>query len=168
MPENQSKAGRNGRWWKDYAIRGMTMEAIAERDGVAKSTVSEAIKLARDSIPDQERAEIRAEIRELYRHVRAEALEIAEMLPAPVVKGQNGDPLYDPEKTGPDGKPLLVRDYSGRLNAYKTAMDAADRERKMFGVDEAARVIVDTGEDESARRLAAESKAYLEQGEKES
>jgi hypothetical protein len=139
----------------------MTMEAIAERDNVGKSTVSEAIKLVRDSIPDQERAEIRAEIREFYRAVRGEALAIAEMLPAPVVKGQHGDILRDPETDE------VVRDYSGRLNAYKTAMDAADRERRMFGVDEASRVIVDAGEDAAAARLAAESAAYVDQGEKD-
>lgn len=159
MAENVSKAGRNGRWWKDYAVRGMTLEAIAERDDVAKSTVSEAIKKVRDGIPDQERTEIRSEIREFYRHIRAEALEIAEMLPAPVVKGQQGEVLYDPETN------QIVRDYSGRLNAYKTAMDAADRERKMFGVDEATKLSIDTGEDEASRKVAQEAGAYLNQGD---
>jgi len=159
MAENVSKAGRNGRWWRDYAVRGMTLEAIAERDGVAKSTVSEAIKHVRDSIPDQERTEIRAEIREFYRHIRAEALEIAEMLPAPVVAGKDGEPVVDPE-TG-----AWVRDYSGRLNAYKTAMDAADRERKMFGVDEATKLNINTGEDEASRKVAQEAGAYLNQGD---
>lgn len=159
MTENVGKTGRNGQWWRDYVIKGMTMEAIAERDGVDKATVSRAIKTVRDSIPEQERAEVRAELRDFYRELRMRALEIAELLPAPVTAGKDGDPVYDPE-TG-----QVVRDYSGRLTAYKTAAEMADRERKMMGADEAQRVQVETGEDEAARRLAAESAAYLDQGE---
>lgn len=158
MAESDRNAGRNGRWWKDYCS-GMTLAAIAERDHVTEATVSRAIKQVRDSIPQQTREEIRAELRDFYAMIRKQAMEIAEMSPPPVVAGKDGGPVIDPE-TG-----AFVRDYSGRLAAWKTAADMADRERRMFGVDEAQRVQVETGEDEAARRLAAESRAYLEQGE---
>ena len=156
MAETNRNAGRNGRWWRDY-VSGMTMEAIAQRDGVTKQAVSAAIKQVRDSIPQQDRAEIRAELRDFYAQIRRSAMEIAELLPPPVVAGKDGDPVIDPE-TG-----AFVRDYSGRLMAWKTAADMADRERRMFGVDEASRLVVESGEDEAARRLAAESLAYVEQ-----
>ena len=156
MAEQESKAGRNGRWWRDYC-GGMTMEAIAARDGVDKATVSRAVAQVRDSIPEVKREEIRQEIHDLYRRIMDESLRIAEMLPPPVVAGKDGDPVVDPV-TGE-----FVRDYSGRLTAYKTAADMADRARKMFGVDEAQKVQIESGEEETARRLAAESRAYLEQ-----
>lgn len=158
MAESNRNAIRNSRWWQDY-VSGMTVEAIAKRDGKDKATVSRAIKQVRDSIPERKREEIRAELSDFYAMLRERSMEIAEMLPAPVVAGKDGLPVVDPE-TG-----QVVRDYSGRLAAYKTAADMADRERRMFGVDEAQKVAISTGEDEQARRLAAESRAYLEQEE---
>lgn len=138
----------------------MTLRAIATRDRVGLSTVSEAIKRVRDSIPEVKREEIRQEIHDLYREIMLEALNIADMSPPPVVAGKDGEPVRDP-----DDPTVTFRDYSGRLAALKTAADMADRARRMFGVDEAQRVQVETGEDEAARRLAAESRAYLEQEE---
>lgn len=161
MAETSRNAGRNGKWWRDYC-GGMSMEAIAARDSTTHATVSRAIKQVRDSIPEQERTEIRAEIHDLYRRIMEESLRIADMVPPPVVAGKDGDPVRDP-----DDPSVTFRDYSGRLAALKTAADMADRARKMFGVDEAQRVVVESGEDEEARRLAAESRAYLEQTEEQ-
>lgn len=161
MAESNRNAGRNGRWWRDYCS-GMTMEAIAERDRVDKATVSRAIAQVRDSIPEQERTEIRKEIHDLYRRIMLEALEIADLTPPPVVAGKDGLPVRDPEDPS-----KTFRDYSGRIRALETAANMADRARKMFGVDEAQRIAVSTGEEETARRLAAESKAYLDQEEQE-
>lgn len=159
MAQQDRNAERDHGWWRDYC-HGMTLRAIATRDRVGLSTVSEAIKRVRDSIPEVKREEIRQEIHDLYREIMLEALNIADMLPPPVVAGKDGEPVRDP-----DDPTVTFRDYSGRLAALKTAADMADRARRMFGVDEAQRVQVETGEDEAARRLAAESRAYLEQGE---
>lgn len=160
MAESSRNAVRNSGWWQEY-ISGTTMEAIAARDGVDKATVSRAIRQVRDSIPERKREEIRAELSDFYAMLRERSMEIAELLPAPITAGKDGEPVVDPE-TG-----QWVRDYSGRLNAYKTAADMADRERRMFGVDEASRLVLESGEDEAARKLAAESKAYLDQEETE-
>lgn len=160
MAESDRNKGRNGRWWRDH-VSGMTLEAIAERDNTTAATVSRAIKQVRDSIPEVERTELRKKLADLYERLTLEALEIAQKVPAPVTAGKDGDVVRDPE-TG-----QVVRDYSGRLRAMETAAAMADRARKMFGVDEAQRVQVSTGEDEEARRLAAESRAYLEQEETE-
>jgi DNA-binding transcriptional regulator LsrR (DeoR family) len=159
MAQQERNAERDHRWWREYCA-GTTLREIAKREQVGVSTVSEAIKKVRDSIPEAKREEIRQEVHELYRRILAESMEIADMLPPPVVAGKDGNPVVDPEH--PD---KVYRDYSGRLRALETAAQMADRMRKMFGVDEAQRVIVDAGEDEAARRAAAEAKAYLEQRE---
>jgi len=159
MAHHERNADRDYRWWQEYC-GGTTLRTIAAREGVGVSTVSEAIKRVRDDLPQVTKDEVRQEVRELYQHIMAEALEIARMVPPPVVAGKDGDPVLDPENPS-----VVHRDYSGRLAALKTAADMADRARKMFGVDEATKIDINTGEDDETRRLAAESAAYLEQGE---
>lgn len=159
MAEQGRNAERNGRWWRDYC-GGMTMEAIAARDRVTKQAVSAAIKQVRDDIPEAKREEIRQEVHDLYRRIMAEALKIADMLPPPVVAGKDGNAVVDPANPG-----MVFRDYTGRMRALETAAAMADRARKMFGVDEATKVQIESGEDETTRRLAAESAAYLDQEE---
>lgn len=153
-----SNDGRNGRWWHDYAVRGMTYAAIAARDGVHTSTVKRACDSVRDDIPQVIREEVRTEVLEFVRHCRAEALSIAELVPPPMVTAKDGTPVIDPD-TGE-----VVRDYSGRLAALEAAARMVDRERKILGLDEASKVDVTVaGEEAAAAKLAAESAAYLDQ-----
>jgi len=159
MTETDPKIIRNTEWWEEHC-RGVTLRTIAAREGVSVATVHSAIKQVRNSIPEVQREEIRKDIHDLYQHIMREALEIAHMLPPPVVAGKDGKAIEDPEN--PD---LVHRDYSGRLRALETAAAMADRARKMFGVDEATKIDLNTGEDEATRNLAKDSGAYLDQGE---
>lgn len=155
MAESDRLRGRNGEWWRLYC-QGWTLEALAERDGKSVSTVSEALQQVRDSIPEDTREAVVAEVRDFYRELRKRAMEIAELLPAPMVAGKDGTPVVDPT-TG-----AFVRDYSGRLTAMKTAADMADRERKMLGLDAAVKVEQVITDQSAADKAAAEAGKRLE------
>lgn len=157
MGETIRNLRRNTGWWERHC-HGESIAKIAASEGVSVGAVHAGIKAVRDSIPEVEREAIRKDIHALYLELMGRALEIADAAVPPVVAGKDGLPVRDPND--PD---VLFRDYGGRLTALETAAKMADRARKMFGVDEATKVQIETGEDEEARRLAAESAAYVNQ-----
>lgn len=133
MPTPVRLEGRNGEVWRKHVIYGWTQERCAEHFGIGQQRVSEIIAMVRASIPEDSKADlVRASI-ELIHEVKARALEIADMLPAPVVTVK-GEPVLDPE-TG-----TWVRDYGGKLRALETALKADDVLAKRLGLDAASKV----------------------------
>ncbi len=155
MAESARNAGRNGRWWREYCA-GRTMESLAEEAGVSVPAVSTAIKAVRDSIPQTTREEEIQRSLEMLHKLRAGAVEIYEMAPAPVFVGKDGVPALDPE-TG-----TYVRDHTGRLRALETAVKVDESVRKLLGLDAARAVDVNlSSEVERARQIAEEAAARL-------
>lgn len=153
-------AGRNGAIWRDYCA-GRTQEALAREYGITQGRVSQIIKTVRDSLPDETREEEIQRSLEMLHDLRAGALEIWRMAPAPVFVGKEGDPAQDPD-TGE-----WVRDHSGRLRALETAVKVDERISRLLGLDAAAKVDVslEAGERMAAERLAAEAVARLNGGQ---
>lgn len=156
MAESARLAGRNGSIWRDYC-RGTTQEALAEKHGISQARVAEIIQSVRDSVPQENRLEVIREQIDWLRETRRSIMELWDRNGAPVTAGKDGDLVYDPE----DGS--VVRDHTGRLNAAKVALQFAEREAKLLGLDAAQKVEL-SGEDEASRKLAAESAAYVNQG----
>lgn len=155
MGESERLEVRNERWYRDYAINGMTMRAIAAREGVAPDTVHNAIEHVRKSIPPKTREAHVADVLEFYAKVRAEAWEIAHKMPAPMVTIK-GEPVLDPTTNE------FVRDYSGRLRAMETAMKTVEAERRILGTDAAVKVDTTVTDTAAAERVAAEARKRLE------
>lgn len=157
MAETERLQDRNERWYRLHAIEGKTLRAIARDEGVAASTVHDAIKAVRDSIPDESREAAIRDALEFYAQVRREAWEIAHMLPPPVTVGKDGTILRDPD-TG-----VIVRDYAGRLRAMETAMRTVESARKMIGLDAAIKIDQQVTDAAAAERAAQEAEKRLEQ-----
>lgn len=133
------------------------MEALAEKHGISKPRVFEIIQQVRNDVPQENRLEVIREQIDWLRETRRSIMELWDRDGAPVTAGKDGDLVVDPE-TG-----AVVRDHTGRLNAAKVALQFAEREAKLLGLDAAQKVEL-AGEDEASRKLAAESAAYVNQG----
>lgn len=166
--ELERLADRNWRWWELYC-GGLTQTEIARREGVHQSTVSDAIQKVRASLPELEvRQEVQRSLAMLQR-LRAGAMDLVEAAAAPVTVGKDGDLLYDPELKGPDGKPILVRDHTGRLRAMETALRMEARIGQILGYDAAQKLDmhVDAGERAASDRLAREAAQRVAGGQDE-
>lgn len=172
MVDNASSAarrleGRDGQIAYDYYVRGMSQMAIGEKYGIVHQRVSQVLAEIRADIDAKTREDHRAEIAqrtEQYRRVMADLLEREG---APVTAGKDGQVVYDPETTGPDGKPTVVRDYGLRVNAMRELRALDERLAKLYGTDAPTRSIADltiTGEADKASDLAAEARADLDEG----
>ena len=75
-----------------------------------------------------------------HESVLERALFLAEMEGAPATAGKDGEILYDPSVRDADGKPAMVRDYSGRIAALKLALEADRERRKLLGLDAASKI----------------------------
>jgi transcriptional regulator with XRE-family HTH domain len=124
--------GRNGAIWRQYTIYRRTQEEIAEEFGISQTSVSQIIAEIRAGIPKHDLDAMRQESLELYRELTRRALEIVDLVPAPVYVGKDGAIAYDDQ-----GK--VVRDYSGRLRAIETAAKMEDHTRKLMGLDAATK-----------------------------
>lgn len=156
--ELERLADRDWRWWELYC-GGLTQVEIARRERVAQSTVSTAIKRIRESLPETDvREEVQRSLVMLQR-LRAGALEIYEMAPAPVTVGKDGDLLYDPEVKDAKGQPALVRDYTGKIRALETAVKVEARIGQILGYDAAQKLDmhVEAGERVAAEKLAEDA-----------
>lgn len=124
--------GRDGAVWRAYTIYQRTMEDIGEEFEISQQRVSQILAEARANIPTVDMDAMRQESIDLYRELQRRALEIADLVPAPVFVGKDGEKAYDE-----DGE--LVRDYSGRLRAIETAAKMGEHTRKLMGVDSAVK-----------------------------
>lgn len=124
--------GRDGSIWRAYTIYQRTMEDIGEEFGISTVRVSQIIGDARAAIPTADMDAMRQESVELYRELQRRALEIVDLVPAPIFVGKDGSIAYDE-----DGE--VVRDYSGRIRAIETAAKMGEHTRKLMGVDSAVK-----------------------------
>lgn len=122
--------GRNGSIWRAHTIYRRTMEDIAEEFGISQPRVSQIIADVRASIPVHDLDQMRNQSVELYAELTRRALEIVDLVPAPIFVGKDGSIAYDD-----DGE--VVRDYSGRLRAIETASKMEEHTRKLMGLDSA-------------------------------
>lgn len=125
--------GRNGEVWHRYAVRMQSQERIAEDLGISQPRVSQIIAEVRASIPEPDRQQMIASSLELIAHVKDQALELVEMAGAPIFVGKDGIIATDEHGN-------VVRDYSMRINALKTALAADDVMSKRLGLDAATKV----------------------------
>lgn len=121
--------GRNGTIWRQHVIYRRTMEDIGEEFNLSTARISQIITEARAAIPKHDLDFMRQESIELYQELGRRAMEIVDLVPAPVVVGKDGDILYE------NGE--IVRDYSGRLRAMETAAKMDVERRKLMGLDAA-------------------------------
>lgn len=159
---------RDWRWWELYC-GGLTQSEVARREGVAQSTVSRALERIRASLPE---ADVRQEVQRslaMLQRLRAGAMDLVEAAAAPVTVGKDGYLLYDPELKGPDGKPVLVRDHTGRLRAMETALRMEARIGAILGYDAAQKLDmhVDASERHATERLAEDAARRVAGGELE-
>ena len=155
---NPSLAGRNGSVWRDY-VRGATQEALAEKYNVSQPRISQIISEVRDSIPQQEREALIKEEIDFLRRMRWELLEVWDMKAAPVTAGQLGEIVKDPET----GEP--VRDHSGRLAAAARIESYSARMHKLLGLEASQKIDLNVGEEEAAKRAAADALNHLHGGD---
>lgn len=119
--------GRNGELWRAYTS-GRTQEWIAERHGIAQSTVSEIIGEVRKSLPEDARADWRLCALETLGHLHAEMVELANGTPTRVTDPETGD--------------LLEVDHSNRLAAVDRVLKIQERAGRMLGTDAATKTEV--------------------------
>jgi hypothetical protein len=163
VPQTARLGDRDAKICADYAF-GMTQAAIAEKYDLGQQRVSQILadQRARHDATTREdhRAAIAERVAEHHRMLR----ELAEMEGAPVTAGKDGQVVYD---IGPNGKQVVVRDYSGRINAIRAMLAVDERLAKLIGTDAPTRSVTDvtiTGEADKASDLAAEARADLDEG----
>lgn len=122
--------GRNGLIWRGATIYRRTQDDLAQEYGLSQQRVSEILAAVRASIPDHDKDLMRLESIELYADLTLRAMEIVDLVPAPVFVGKDGSIAYDD-----NGR--VVRDYSGRLRAMETAAKMDAERRKLMGIDAA-------------------------------
>lgn len=162
MPPREQKRleGRNGALWREYC-RGATQEELAEKYGIAQSTVSNAIATVRESIPIQDRMELIAQEVDFLRKTRQELMDLWDAPPAPVTAGKDGDIVRDPE-TG-----AVVYDHNGRLQALRVGLEYTKHLSKILGLEASTKVEINTGEEAAARAQAVEAATFVHGGEVE-
>ncbi len=128
---------RNAEIYKKYII-GCSQRSLAEEYGLAQQRIAQIIAAQREKNDPQERADQAQRSFEFLNDLRQQAYEIAQLVPAPVAVGKDGNVLYDPVSG------QVVRDYSGRLNAAETAAKMDDRLRRLLGTDAPARSQVES------------------------
>lgn len=159
MAESPRLMGRNGAIWREY-VRGATQEALAEKYDLSQQHVGEIIKTVSDSIPERERRDLIKEEVDLFRELRDRVLaEVWDAKAAPVTAGKDGDIVHDPESGG------IVRDHTGRLAGLDRAIKISERMHKLLGLEAAMKLDVGPGEEEAAKRAAAEAMSHLHGGE---
>jgi hypothetical protein len=150
-PREPRLAGRNGEIWRKFC-RGRTQSALAEEYGISQARVSQIIAEVRDGIPTEERENVlKAEI-DLLRQLRDEVLNLWDA---------------DPNKAyAANGRELEgVVDHGGRLAALARAESITARLHKITGIEASQKVdLTLQGEEEAARRAAADAIAELHGG----
>ena len=133
-PHGLANEGRNGEIYRAVMIYRRTQQDVAEEFGITQQRVSAIVQQVRDAMPEDERDEMRRATLELYDEITRRVLEVADLVPAPLVAGKDGLPVQDPV-TGE-----FVRDYSARLKALELALKPAAERRKLMGLDAAEKL----------------------------
>lgn len=149
-PEEPRLAGRNGSIWRAYC-RGTTQAALSEKHGISQQRVSQIIAEVRDAIPLEERDLILKQEIDLLRALREEVLELWDADAPDLVS--NGRLMEG------------IKDHGGRLAALARAESITARLHKITGVEAAQKVDLSMqGEEEAARRAAADAMTHLHGG----
>jgi hypothetical protein len=135
----REKTQRNEQIIHAYA-RGRTQQSIAEEHGIARETVRDIIAAHRSKQGPIDKAEHIAAAVDLLDELIQEAMAVVESTPAPITAGKDGLPVVDPERKGPHGEPVYVRDHSGRLAAMSVVRSLQERKAKLLGLDSATKV----------------------------
>lgn len=117
--------GRNGDIWRLY-LSGWSQARIAEHHGIGQQRVSQILREVRESIPEQDRQNVRTTVVERLDTMIAEAHEI--MRSHHYVVSNSGKIVCDE-----DGHPL--RDDGPRLQAAKAIVQFDAERRKLLGLD---------------------------------
>lgn len=113
-------------------VNRLSQRAIGERLGLSQERISQILTSARAKLPPVDLDAIRQESLALHRRTQQLALELAEMIGAPVTSGKDGLIVRDEDGT-------IVRDYSLRLAALETARKSDVEMRKLHGLDAASK-----------------------------
>jgi transcriptional regulator with XRE-family HTH domain len=153
--------GRDGQISYDFAVLGMSQIAIAEKHGISQQRVSQILAENRKHTDSITVADHRAQMLDRITAYRRSMAELAAMEGAPVTAGKDGQVVRDPDTD------VVVRDYSGRINATKTMLQIDERLAKLVGTDEPTRTRADVtvhGEQDGQDALAREAAADLDEG----
>lgn len=136
--------GRNGSIWQMYTVYRWSQVRIAEHFGISQAQVSGILKAVRDSIHEADKDDLLQRSLEFLAEAHSRAMEVADATPAPVVRGKDGDILYEPcpthgavdadccERAGCERE--VVRDYSARLAALRLALNLDTEVAKRMGL----------------------------------
>lgn len=136
-----AKTERNAEIIKAYG-RGRTQQSLAEEYGVSQKRISEIIQAHRLAQGPIDKAEQINAAADLLDHLIEQAMELAAMEGAPVTAGKDGLVVVDPERKGPHGEAVFVRDYSGRVAAIHLIKSLLERKAKLLGLDSATKTEV--------------------------
>lgn len=140
MTAQKRLEGRNGAIARGYFVAGKTQRELAEEHGLTVQRVSQILAEARAEIPEVDKAAYLQASLETLQYVQAVAAELIEREGAPVTAGKDGDVVYDPKLKGPDGQPLVVRDYSGRVLAAQLLLKASEAQAARLGLNSATKI----------------------------
>lgn len=135
------KTERNEKIVRDY-IKGITQRTIAREHGISVAVVWEIIQRYRAKQGPINKPEEITKAAEQLDYLIEKAVQLAEMDGAPVTAGKDGLVVVDPERTGPDGKPVFVRDYSGNISAMALIKTLQERKSRLLGLDSATKTEV--------------------------
>lgn len=124
---------REAEIYKLRVVNRWTQARIAEKFNISQERVSQILSEIKKKMPPPDLADIRMEALALHNEVIARAWELVELEGAPVTAGKDGDVLYDPSDNS------VVRDFSGRIAALRTALEADKERRKLLGLDAATK-----------------------------
>lgn len=147
MTERRRLEGRDGRIWRAYLL-GTTQEALAAREGISQSRVSQIISEARASIPEDDLPRARADHLDAMRTLAEVAAGIME---APL------SPAYSNGRIMLDENGRAILDAGPRLAALDRLVKINERVAKVMGLD--APIKADVTVTEAANRKSAEAAA---------
>lgn len=148
-------AERRAAEWELYC-RGWTMPQIAREYGLDVSTISDDLRVYRDSVPQQTREQMIERHHETLADITRRLDEISRLMPPPVVAGKDGLPVYDPITKQP------VRDYGPQMAALRELRTTLAQEAKLAGLNAADKVEV-SGEITVEGSVDAEIRRLTEQ-----
>lgn len=119
--------------WELRAVKRWSQERVARHLGISQQRVSQIEERIRAALPGPDKAKMIRDSVELHANIIRRMHELADMEGAPVTSGKDGDIVRDPESDA------VVRDYSGRVNAYRLALAAEAELRKLIGLDAATK-----------------------------
>lgn len=134
LPPGMTLDGRNGAIWRQVKIYARTMEDVAQEYGLSHQRVSQIIAAVEKDLPKLDLDAMRRESLELLAEVKRRALDIADMVAAPVAAGKDGNILRDPENNN-----AVVRDFAGKIKALEVAVRTDAERRKLMGLDAASK-----------------------------